>query len=96
MRANAGENEFYVEYFQQPGRAEADIKPTRGARFLWCASGVLGRPGAFPSWSAARRCATSLFIHRMPKWLSDTDLDVYTRGSNTPDFSALMRSERRS
>ena len=84
MRAMAGEaNEFYVEYFQQPGRAEAEIE--QDVRqwllgFYWCASGDV-RNG--PNISLVPR-GTQLrdkFVYpqTMPHWLSEADLDVYAR-----------------
>ena len=84
MRAMAGEaKEFYVEYFQQPGRAEEEIEENvRGwlLGFYWCASGDV-RDG--PNISIVPR-GTKLrdkFVYpeKMPHWLSEADLDVYTR-----------------
>jgi len=83
MRAMAGDNEFYVEYFQQPGRAEAEIEADVRQwllGFYWCISGDV-RSG--PNVSLVERGTTmrEKFVYPtvMPKWLSDTDLDVYTR-----------------
>ena len=42
FRAMGGKEEFYIEYFQQPGRAEAEIEPdVKGwlLGFYYCASG---------------------------------------------------------
>src|SRR4029078_5236257 len=42
MRAMGGDEKFYIEYFQEPGRAEAEIEAdVRGwlLGFYWCASG---------------------------------------------------------
>ncbi len=83
MRAMAGDDEFYVEYFQQPGRAEAEIEADVRQwllGFYWCASGDV-RDG--PNISIVPR-GTQLrdkFVYpeTMPLWLSETDLDVYAR-----------------
>ena len=47
FRAMGGDEEFYIEYFQQPGRAEAEIE--QDVRrwllgFYWSASGDAVRP----------------------------------------------------
>jgi pimeloyl-ACP methyl ester carboxylesterase len=83
MRAMAGEHEFYVEYFQQPGRAEAEIE--RDVRrwllgFYWCASGdVVDGPNISIVERGRKLSDKFVFPERMPAWLSDEDLDVYAR-----------------
>ncbi len=78
-----GDEEFYVSYFQEPGRAEAEIEPdVRG----WLA-------GFYAAFSADTMPATSApdphFVSRggtlsdrfpsgrLPEWLGEGDLDVY-------------------
>ncbi|MFJ6669252.1 alpha/beta fold hydrolase [Streptomyces sp. NPDC091383] len=83
-RIGGSEQEFYVSYFQEPGRAEAEIEPdVRG----WLA-------GFYAAMSADTMPAESEpdphFVTRgdgrlrdrfpagiLPAWLSETDLDVY-------------------
>ena len=76
-------NEFYAEYFQQPGRAEAEIEADVRQwllGFYWCASGDV-RDG--PNISIVPRGTKMrdkfVYPQTMPKWLSEADLDVYTR-----------------
>jgi len=86
MRAMAGDEEFYVEYFQEPGRAEAEIEADVRdwlLGFYFTASGDAPDPDP-----AAGTIATiprgALMKDRfrrpasMPGWLTDADLDVYT------------------
>ncbi|WP_052865322.1 alpha/beta fold hydrolase [Streptomyces niger] len=78
-----GEEEFYVSYFQQPGRAEAEIEPdVRGwlAGFYAALSAdTMPTPGApdphfvSPTGTLRDRFPTG----RPPAWLSEHDLDVY-------------------
>ncbi|GAA0449649.1 alpha/beta hydrolase [Streptomyces olivaceiscleroticus] len=78
-----GEEEFYVSYFQQPGRAEAEIEPdVRGwlAGFYAALSAdTMPAPGApdphfvSPTGTLRDRFPTG----RPPAWLSEHDLDVY-------------------
>jgi pimeloyl-ACP methyl ester carboxylesterase len=86
MRAKAGDEEFYVEYFQEPGRAEAEIEADVRdwlLGFYFTASGDAPDPDP-----AAGTIATiprgALMKDRfrrpasMPGWLTEADLDVYT------------------
>lgn len=85
MRAMGGAEEFYIEYFQEPGRAEAEIEADVRdwlLGFMFSASG-----DAPPPDPAAGTIATVPHGARMkdrfrrpdamPVWLTDDDLDVY-------------------
>ncbi|MEU6478152.1 alpha/beta hydrolase [Streptomyces sp. NPDC047017] len=78
-----GEEEFYVSYFQQPGRAEAEIEPdVRGwlAGFYAALSAdTMPAPGApDPHFVGAAGTLRDRFpTGRLPSWLSEQDLDVY-------------------
>lgn len=83
MRAMAGADEFYVEYFQEVGRAEAEIEPDvrdwlKG--FYWCASGdVENGPNIAIVERGTRMRDKFVYPDAMPAWLTDEDLDVYAR-----------------
>lgn len=85
MRAMAGDEEFYVEYFQEPGRAEAEIEAdVRGwlLGFMYTASGDAPPPDPSVGTVATvpRGARMQDRFHRpdrLPDWLSDADLDVY-------------------
>lgn len=83
MREMAGEDEFYVEYFQQPGRAEAEIElDVRNwlLGFYWCASGdVESGPNIAIVPRGTQMKEHFVYPERMPEWLSETDLEVYVR-----------------
>jgi pimeloyl-ACP methyl ester carboxylesterase len=78
-----GEEEFYVSYFQQPGRAEAEIEPdVRGwlAGFYAALSAdTMPAPGApdphFVSRGGTLRARFP--TGTLPGWLGEDDLDVY-------------------
>ena len=84
MRAMAGdEHEFYIEYFQRPGRAEAEIEADVRAwilGFYWCASGDI-RNGPNVSLIPRGTLMKDLFRYptAMPSWMTKDDLDVYVR-----------------
>jgi pimeloyl-ACP methyl ester carboxylesterase len=83
MKAMAGERFFYILYFQEPGKAEAELDPRardmlRG--ILYTASGSIDK-------SILRQMAelpkTATFLdamqqpEKLPDWLSEADLEVY-------------------
>ncbi|RCG31495.1 alpha/beta hydrolase [Sphaerisporangium album] len=79
----AGEEEFYVGYFQEPGRAEAEIEPdVRGwlAGFYAALSGDTMPPADAPDPHFVSRGGTlreRFPVGRLPAWLSEDDLDFY-------------------
>lgn len=102
MRAMAGEEEFYVEYFQEPGRAEAEIETDVRdwlLGFMFSASG-----DAEPPDPAAGTIATIPHGARMkdrfqrpdtmPDWLSDADLDVYASEFEHTGFRGALNRYR--
>lgn len=78
-----GDEEFYISYFQQPGRAEAEIEPdVRGwlAGFYAALSAdTMPAPGAPDPHFVSRggRLRDRFPADRLPSWLSERDLDVY-------------------
>lgn len=83
MRALAGADEFYVDYFQLPGRAEAEIEADVRRwllGFYWCASGdVVSGPNIALVERGKQLRDKFVYPERMPRWLSEADLDVYAR-----------------
>jgi pimeloyl-ACP methyl ester carboxylesterase len=85
MRALAGDEEFYIEYFQEPGRAEAEIEADVRdwlLGFMFTASGDAPPPDPATGTIATipRGAQMKDRFQRpdtMPAWLSDADLDVY-------------------
>ncbi|MCK7626525.1 alpha/beta hydrolase [Streptomyces sp. RS10V-4] len=78
-----GDEELYVSYFQEPGRAEAEIEPdVRGwlAGFYAAVSGeTMPPPGApDPHFVAEGKTLRDRFpVGRLPSWLGEDDLDFY-------------------
>jgi pimeloyl-ACP methyl ester carboxylesterase len=83
MRAMAGEEEFYIEVFQQVGRAEAEIEQDVRSwllGFYWCAGGdVVDGPNISVTRKGGTLRENFVYPDAMPAWMSDADLDVYTR-----------------
>lgn len=78
-----GDDEFYVSYFQQPGRAEAEIEPdVRGwlaGVYAALSADTMPAPGApDPHFIGRGGAMRDRFpAGRLPGWLSEEDLDVY-------------------
>ncbi len=102
FRALAGPDEFYIEYFQQPGRAEAEIEADvrswlRG--FYFTASGdvppaVAGSgPMAIVPRGTQMRDRFAMPDGELP-WLRDADLDVYVAEFERTGFRGPLNRYR--
>ena len=83
MRAMAGPDaEFYVEYFQSVGRAEAEIeKDVRQwlLGFYWCAGGnIENGPNISLVPKGTEMRDQFQYPAVMPSWMTEEDLDYYT------------------
>jgi pimeloyl-ACP methyl ester carboxylesterase len=102
FRRMAGEEEFYIEYFQQPGRAEAE--PEQDVRrwllgFYFTISGDTpmrfagsGTVGTIPH--GARMQDRFEYPETMPSWLTDDDLDVYAGEFERTGFTGGLNRYR--
>ena len=102
FRAMAGEEEFYIEYFQEPGRAEAEIE--RDVRswllgFYFALSGDAPAPaagagtvGTIPHGAAM----SDRFVHpaEMPEWLPDEDFEMYVGEFERTGFTGGLNRYR--
>ncbi|MFD7435483.1 alpha/beta fold hydrolase [Streptomyces sp. NPDC059861] len=77
------DQEFYVSYFQRPGRAEAEIEPdVRGwlaGIYAALSADTMPAPGAPDPHFLSRggRLRDRFPADRLPSWLSERDLDFY-------------------
>jgi pimeloyl-ACP methyl ester carboxylesterase len=85
MRMMGGDEEFYIEYFQEPGRAEAEIEADVRdwlLGFMFSASGDAPPPDSSGTIATIPRGAQMKDRFRrpdsMPSWLTDDDVDFYT------------------
>jgi epoxide hydrolase A/B len=99
--AHAGTDaEFYISYFQQPGRAEKEIEPDVRGWLRGCYASLSGdtmppegashvfyiRPGA--------RMRDRFVSGELPAWLSDDDLDVYVDEFERSGFTGGLNRYR--
>jgi pimeloyl-ACP methyl ester carboxylesterase len=84
MQRLAGEQEFYQLYFQEPGKAEADLEADVRLTlrtFLYAASGdaPAEKRWRFLFDKSEKFMGTGSVPETLPGWLSEQDLDVFTR-----------------
>ena len=84
MKLMAGENQFYQLYFQEPGKAEAeleaDIRKTL-RMFLYSASGdpPLEKRWRFLFGKSEKLLDSVALPESLPAWLTEQDIDFFTR-----------------
>jgi pimeloyl-ACP methyl ester carboxylesterase len=97
-----GDEEFYIEYFQEPGRAEAEIEADVRdwlLGFMFSASGDAPPPDPAKGTIATipRGAAMKDRFQRpdtMPAWLSAADLDVYAGEFEHTGFRGALNRYR--
>ena len=103
FRSMAGNEEFYIEYFQQPGRAEAEIEvDVRNwlLGFYFSASGDAppmdpSKPGTIATIPhGAKMRDRFAFPPTMPAWLTEADLDVYAGEFERSGFTGGLNRYR--
>lgn len=102
LRMIAGAEEFYIEYFQQPGRAEAELDAD--ARrwllgFYFTASGDADPPAPGAGTVATVAPGTKMgdrfqYPESMPTWMSEADLDVYASEFEHSGFAGGLNRYR--
>ncbi len=102
FRRMAGDEEFYIEYFQQPGRAEAELEQDVRRWLLGFyfsisgdapkASAGAGTVGTIPH--GAQMGDRFSFPDAMPTWLTDEDLDFYAGEFERTGFSGGLNRYR--
>jgi pimeloyl-ACP methyl ester carboxylesterase len=100
FRAMGGDEEFYIEYFQQPGRAEAELE--RDVRrwllgFYFTASGDAPPPseGTIATVAPGRELAERFaYPDAMPAWLTEADLDAYAGEFERTGFTGGLNRYR--
>ena len=96
----SGDAEFYISYFQQPGRAEAEIEPDIRGWLQGCYASLSG--DTMPSEGASHvfyippgtRMRDRFVCGELPAWLSDDDLDVYVEEFERTGFTGALNRYR--
>ncbi|HWT99965.1 MAG TPA: alpha/beta hydrolase [Terriglobales bacterium] len=72
-------HEFYMMYFQEPGRAEAELEADIRRTFIGTFSGFSSPQPHLPMVRKSDGLLKSLGARKRPDWLSEADLDVYVQ-----------------
>ncbi len=102
FRAMGGDEEFYIEYFQQPGRAEAEIEPDVAGwllGFYFSASGsappMVPGTGSMATIARGGRMRDRFAVPDGPlEWLTPEDLAFYAREFEYSGFSGGLNRYR--
>ncbi|MBH8555203.1 alpha/beta hydrolase [Nostocaceae cyanobacterium CENA357] len=83
MKLMAGEQEFYQLYFQEPGKAEADLESDVRATIRTMLYVASGDPPPSKRWrflfnKSEKPLDTSSVPDQLPAWLTDQDIDFFT------------------
>ncbi|MGW0549705.1 alpha/beta fold hydrolase [Streptomyces altiplanensis] len=95
-----GDEEFYVSYFQEPGRAEAEIEPDvrswLAGFYAALSADTMPAPGApDPHFVTGAGTLRDRFpFGRLPAWLSERDLDVYAGEFERTGFTGALNRYR--
>ncbi|MBI5947062.1 MAG: alpha/beta hydrolase [Chloroflexi bacterium] len=92
MREAAGPDQvFYIDYFQAPGAADAELAADVRASilgFMWSISGDAPREERFRPIPRGGRFIDSITVpSRLPSWLTEADLDVYVDAFQRSGFT---------
>ena len=92
LRRFAGEQQFYQEYFQRPGVAEAELEAdvrTNLLTFIWANSGDAPPDRRWqPVFPKDAGCLDAVTPpERLPSWLGEADLDVFARAFARTGFT---------
>ncbi|WP_245565446.1 alpha/beta fold hydrolase [Nocardioides insulae] len=104
FRAMGGEDEFYINYFQRPGRAEAEIEADvrRWLLGMYFTSsgegGLIARNAGFTGLAAIAPggLMSDRFVYpdQMPEWMDEEDLDFYAAEFECGGFSGPLNRYR--
>jgi pimeloyl-ACP methyl ester carboxylesterase len=91
-----GDEEFYINYFQEPGRAEAEAEPDVRSWLLGFYMGASGE--ATRNFATVRRGGRLRdrfdLPDRLPDWLTEEDLDFYTEEFEKKGFRGALNRYR--
>jgi pimeloyl-ACP methyl ester carboxylesterase len=104
FRAMGGEEEFYIEYFQEPGRAERELEADVRAwllGFYYSISGTAptqfvggGTVGSIPWGRQMRERFVYPEVETWPEWMTEADLDFYASEFERTGFTGGLNRYR--
>lgn len=94
-----GDEEFYISYFQQPGRAEAEIEPDvrgwlAGVYATLSAGGAAESAGPWFTVPRGGRLRDRFITDQLPEWLTGEDLAHYAAEFERTGFTSALNRYR--
>lgn len=101
MKLMAGDNQLYSQYYQEPGKAEAEFEADVRTTMLKCLYSVSGDPPPEKRWrflfGKSEKCLDSATVPKtLPSWLTEQDLDVFTKEFERTGFRGGLNWYRNS
>jgi pimeloyl-ACP methyl ester carboxylesterase len=94
--AMGGAEEFYINYFQEPGRAEAEAEPDVRSWLLgfYLGASAAGVPNLATVPAGGRLRDRFVLPDRLPGWLTEADLDFYAEEFERKGFRGALNRYR--
>ena len=91
MKKMAGDNQFYIVYFQEPGRVEKELEANVRETMVKALYSLSGNPPPEKRWNFLfgknQTFLDSVHIpDTLPGWLTEQDVDVFTEGFERTGF----------
>ncbi len=91
MEKMAGDNHFYMVYFQEPGRVEKELEEDVRITMVKALYSLSGDPPPDKRWNfifaKGQRFTDSIHLpDRLPNWLTEEDVDVFTEAFQRTGF----------
>ncbi|MBT4269413.1 MAG: alpha/beta hydrolase [Deltaproteobacteria bacterium] len=95
MRQMAGENEFYIAYFQEPGRVEKELEANVRENVMKTFYSLSGDAAPDKRWrfifkKGERFTDTSYLPDSLPAWLTEEDIDFFAREFERTGYGAAV------
>ncbi len=95
MKLMAGENQFYQLYFQEPGKAEAELETDIRKTMLMLLYSASGDPPAEKRWrflfsKSEKLLDTVSLPDTLPNWLSEQDIDFFSSEFKRTGFRGAL------
>jgi len=91
MKNMAGDNQFYIVYFQKPGRVEKELEADVRETMVKALYSLSGDPPPEKRWnflfSKNQKFVDTVYMpDTLPEWLTEKDIDVFTEGFKRTGF----------
>jgi pimeloyl-ACP methyl ester carboxylesterase len=91
MKNMAGDNQFYIVYFQKPGRVEKELEADVRETMVKALYSLSGDPPPEKRWNFLfgkdQKFVDTVYMpDTLPEWLTEKDIDIFTEGFKRTGF----------